>query len=48
MEIQNKCYTYFRIVGDFDTDVITAKLGIVEQFILVFFTGGSYGKAKYL
>ena len=31
METKNRCYTYFRIVGDFDPDVITAKLGIVPN-----------------
>ncbi len=31
METRNKCYTYFRIVGDFDPDVITAKLGIIPN-----------------
>lgn len=31
METRNKCYTYFTIVGDFDPDVITAKLGIIPN-----------------
>ena len=31
METKNRCYTYFKIVGDFDPDVITAKLGIVPN-----------------
>ena len=28
METKNRCHTYFRIVGDFDPDVISARLGI--------------------
>ncbi len=31
MKTKNRCYTYFRIVGNFDPDVITAKLGIVPN-----------------
>lgn len=31
METKNRCYTYFRIVGDFDPDIITTKLGIVPN-----------------
>ena len=28
METKNKCYTYFKIVGDFDPDIATARLGL--------------------
>ena len=28
METKNECHTYFKIVGDFDPDVISARLGI--------------------
>ena len=28
MKTKNSCYTYFRIVGDFDPDVISARLGL--------------------
>ena len=28
MEAKNKCYTYFKIVGDFDPDIATARLGL--------------------
>ena len=31
METKNRCYTYFRIVGDFDPDVISARLGIIPN-----------------
>ena len=31
METKNSCYTYFRIVGDFDPDVISARLGITPD-----------------
>jgi hypothetical protein len=31
METKNKCYTYFRIIGNFDPDVISARLGIVPD-----------------
>ncbi|MBQ6239601.1 MAG: hypothetical protein IJK56_04460 [Firmicutes bacterium] len=31
METKNKCCTYFRIVGDFDPDDISARLGIVPE-----------------
>ena len=31
METKNKCYTYFRIVGDFDPDVISTRLGIIPN-----------------
>lgn len=31
METKNKCCTYFRIVGDFDPDDISARLGIVPN-----------------
>lgn len=27
----NRCYTYFRITGEFDPDVITAKLGLQPE-----------------
>ena len=28
---ENSCYTYFRITGDFDPDVITEKLGLLPD-----------------
>ena len=28
METKNKCYTYFKIVGDFDPDIATFRLGL--------------------
>ena len=28
METKNKCYTYFKIVGNFDPDIATARLGL--------------------
>lgn len=31
METKNKCRTYFRIVGTFDPDVITDRLGIIPN-----------------
>ena len=31
METKNSCYTYFRIVGDFDPDVISARFGIIPD-----------------
>ena len=31
MGTKTKCYTYFRIVGNFDPDVITDRLGIVPN-----------------
>ena len=31
MNTQNSCYTYFKIVGDFDPDVITDLLGLVPE-----------------
>ena len=31
METKNRCYTYFRIVGDFDPDVISTRLGIIPN-----------------
>ena len=31
METKNRCYTYFRIDGDFDPDVISARLGIIPN-----------------
>ena len=31
LKTKNSCYTYFRIVGYFDPDVITARLGIVPH-----------------
>ena len=31
MKTKNKCYTYFRIVGDFDPDEISARLGIIPN-----------------
>ena len=31
METKNRCYTYFRIVGDFDPDEISARLGIIPN-----------------
>ena len=31
METKNNCYTYFRIVGDFDPDVISVRLGITPD-----------------
>ena len=31
LDTKNKCYTYFRIVGNFDPDVISARLGIVPD-----------------
>ena len=31
METRNRCYTYFRIVGNFDPDVISARLGIIPN-----------------
>ena len=27
----NSCYTYFRITGDFDPDMVTARLGLVPD-----------------
>lgn len=29
--VHNKCYTYFKIVGDFDPDTISELLGIVPE-----------------
>ena len=29
METKNECYTYFKIVGDFDPDTVTARLGLL-------------------
>ena len=31
MKTKNKCYTYFRIVGVFDPDVISARLGFLPN-----------------
>ena len=31
METKNKCYTYFRIVGNFDPEIISTKLGIIPN-----------------
>ena len=31
MEMRNKCCTYFKIVGSFDPDVISARLGITPD-----------------
>ncbi|MBR6559039.1 MAG: DUF4279 domain-containing protein [Clostridia bacterium] len=28
---ENSCYTYFRITGDFDPDVVTEKLGLLPD-----------------
>lgn len=28
---ENSCYTYFKIVGDFDPDVVTAMLGLQPE-----------------
>ena len=31
MNIRNECYTYFRIVGDFDPDEISGILGLTPE-----------------
>ena len=31
LETKNECYTYFRIAGEFDPDVISERLGIVPD-----------------
>ena len=31
MNTRNSCYTYFRIVGDFDPDDISARLGLTPE-----------------
>ena len=28
---ENSCYTYFRITGDFDPDIISARLGLQPE-----------------
>ena len=28
---ENSCYTYFRITGDFDPDIVTEKLGLLPD-----------------
>lgn len=28
---ENRCYTYFRITGDFDPDIITERLGLLPN-----------------
>ena len=31
MNTRNSCYTYFRITGDFDPDIISARLGLQPE-----------------